>query len=159
MHINLPRFGSHFYFNLTVSLSHSPSMTNSKAQLCEKSRTHRRTGVFMEPEKSPFRKPAQSTHKHTLNDQPLPSLRPLSLVNICCAPHNQKNRDKNLWNLTSRWTNTIPGKRTETYHTLFFTCCQKCYRVFVFFFFLQCISTLYLCIHMAMWHKVTPFRI
>lgn len=91
-------------FHLTISSSHSPSMTNSKAQLWQKSRAQRRrTGGFMETERSPHsikqnsqHNPHANTSSLGLKDQPSQSLRPLSLVNICCAPHNQKKTEEPL---------------------------------------------------------------
>ncbi len=118
--MNVPLFASLFYFSLTVSLSHSPSMINSKAQLWEKSRTHRRTGVFMEPDKIHSRNHKTASTVHTrwlsLNDQC--SLGDLWASSIFVVPHiTKKNRERNLWNLTSRRTNTIPGKEWHISHS------------------------------------------
>lgn len=99
---------------LTRSLSHCPSMINSKAQLWDSNRaTGSSAESFMVLERREIlpAKCKMSSRAHTMhcwlmrpNYQALdPS--PLSLVNICCAPHNP-DRGKNskcwwnLWNLT-----------------------------------------------------------
>ncbi len=125
--MNVPLFASLFYFSLTVSLSHSPSMINSKAQLWEKSRTHRRTGVFMEPDKIHSRnhKMASTVHTHwlSLNDQC--SLGDLWASSIFVVPHITKKTERGTFETWPADVQTQSLERKDTYHTLWFNCCQN----------------------------------
>ncbi len=118
--MNVPLFASLFYFSLTVSLSHSPSMINSKAQLWEKSRTHRRTGVFMEPDKIHSRnhKMASTVHTHwlSLNDQC--SLGDLWASSIFVVPHITKKTERGTFETWPADVQTQSLERNDTYHTL-----------------------------------------